>query len=637
MFTQMAARRLMRSLTTVLLLCAPAVWAAPWPAEVPARGPADAPVTVLVASEFQCTYCARVAPNLAALQAAHPKQIRLGFLNFPLPFHKNALPAAQFAWAAHQQGKFWPIHDALFAQQTQLGDELWTNLMAKHGLDAVRMGRDQESEATMAGLDRQQRALTALGVTGTPTLFFNGKQVTGAQPLQELESAFAAALADAPKPAETLTAAWERHAPGMGGKVADFLMLGKEPPPPPPPAPPAEDPEDFPERLATVWKVPVDPRTDQIRGDGPQALVTLVTFTDLQCPFCARLRTSLEAVRAKYPGQVREVFKHLPLPFHPQARPAHLAALAAARQGKFWEFQDAAFSAQPDLSEPRLAAIAKTLDLDVARWTRDRADPALAAQIERDLAAGDLVGVDGTPTLYVNGRRILGALPPDRIAAVVDQELTKAKASGLTGQAAYDRAIASGRVIGPLGDDVVPARPAGVPAQGPAAAKVEVVVFFDYQCPYCVRLASLIAGWWPAWAATGQVQVVWAPCPLSFHAQAKPAAVAAQLAWAKGKFDALHPRLVALGSDGKLSPESIAQALRASGVDAAEYQAALADGRYDAVIDASWKKAKESGVQGTPTVFVGGRLFSQSSAQGYAPLQGLVCAQAACKSAPPQP
>ncbi len=605
----------------VLLLLAGRVEAEPWPLDLPVRGPANAPVTVIVASEFQCPFCSKLAPTIEAVRAAHPKEVRVAYTHFPLPFHSQAMPAAKFAWAAHQQGQFWPAHDALLAGREALGQELFDKITDQLHLDRVQLVRDQDGLPAEKAIHQQVSALSALGVTGTPSVFVNGALVVGAQPQDKFEEAIKSALKDAPKAGESLRAAWERHAPGKGGKVADYLLLGAEPPPPPPPP---EDPEDHPERLTAVWKVPVDPAVDMIRGDGPDVQVTIVTFTDMQCPYCTKLRPTIAALRRQHPGQVREVFKNLPMPFHKQAIGAHLAALAAGRQGKFWEFVDKSAENTGNLDDAQLSALANAVGLDMARWQRDRSDAKLTAQIDADMQAADKAGADGTPTIYVNGRRILGALPQETIDAVVVQELAKAQAAGWRGQAGYQAAIAKGKLLGLLADEVVRAGPLAVPTQGPADAKVEVVVYFDYQCPYCVRLATQLGLWWPKWQATKQVKLVWAPMPLSFHAMARPAAVAAQLAYNKAKFDKIHPLLVGLGLTGGLSEATIGDAVTQAGLDAAEWRTAMEKDLFDEVLHQSEMLGKGAGVQGTPTVFVNGRRVTPNSSSGYDPLDELV-------------
>jgi len=146
----------------------------------------------------------------------------------------------------------------------------------------------------------------------------------------------------------------------------------------------------------------------------PDAWVTLVVFGDFQCPFCGRLALTLDQVMAEQPeGRARQVFKHLPLPSHPQARLLAVASEAAREQGKFWEMHDLLFDQAAELREgdpqAELRRIAEDLELDVERFERDLASPELAARIARDEALADELGLDAVPAVYINGGLIPGA------------------------------------------------------------------------------------------------------------------------------------------------------------------------------------------------------------------------------------
>lgn len=416
-------------------------------ADIPSRGPAAAPVVLVVASEFQCPFCSRLGQTLGDLERANPGALRVLFVHFPLDFHAQARPAALWAQAAHRQGLFWPMHDQLFARQRSLGDDAFAEAAQAAGLDAVVGRRDLVDPRLWAHVQGDMQAMQALGVRGTPTTFINGVQLGGAQPLEKFQAAVDAALADPPRPGESTAQHWERRQPGRGAKLAQWLADRQPLPALPPPVDAAED-EKAPAEIATVWQVPVDPAVDAIRGDGPEVELTAVVWSDLQCPFCSRFAKTLTELSARYPGKLRLVFKHHPLPFHKQAPAAHRAMLAAGRQGKAWAFHDGVF-ARGALDEAALREVATQLGLDLARWDKDRADPALAAQIDADLRAAQPIGVDGTPTTFVNGRRVLGAVPLQDLIDVAEQELKRARAAGWKGHAGYLKAIAAGKRLSP--------------------------------------------------------------------------------------------------------------------------------------------------------------------------------------------
>lgn len=587
-------------------LAAPAVIAK----EIPTRGPAQAPVVIVVASEFQCPFCSRVAGTLAKLEQANPGKIRLAFLHYPLEFHPHAQPAAVAAQAAHRQGLFWAMHDALFARQRALGDGGIEQAAAEAGVDAVRMGRDLADPALQAHVAADMAAALALGVRGTPAAFVNGVTISGAQPLEKFQEVLDAALKDPARPGETAAAHWERRQPGTGAKLAGWLQ--HRAPLAAALAPPEEEEEPAAAQDPTVWRVPVDPKVDAVLGDGPGVLLTLALWTDLQCPFCSRAAKTAAELRDRYPGLVRLVFKHNPLPFHKQARPAHLAAMAAGKQGQFWAFHDRAFADQRALDEAGLLKIADGLKLDLGRWHKDRQDPALVRQMEDDLRAGELVGIDGTPTMYLNGRRILGAVPLQELVDVAEQELKRARANGWSGHAGYLQAVAGGKTTSPLADQVQQLGLPDLPSQGAAKGARELVIFFDYQCPFCVKLAEQVQQWLPAWQKSAPLRVVWAPFPLSHHPHARPAAVLAQEAMAQGKFEAVHAGLV--GLRGALDSEALDKVAKAAGLDMRALESARAAGRHDAAVVAAVKAGLAAGVDGTPSAYLDGRRVTPGSA-----------------------
>jgi protein-disulfide isomerase len=161
-----------------------------------------------------------------------------------------------------------------------------------------------------------------------------------------------------------------------------------------------------------------------IRGDA-KAAVTIVTFSDFQCPFCNRVNPTLAKLLETYPDKVRVAFKHLPLRIHPDAPAAHAAAEAASRQGKFWEMYDKIFANQRDLKPETFERYAQELALDVAKFKRDVADAGVKARIDADMREAEKLGVAGTPAFFINGRYLSGAQPYESFQKLVDEELAK--------------------------------------------------------------------------------------------------------------------------------------------------------------------------------------------------------------------
>jgi protein-disulfide isomerase len=144
---------------------------------------------------------------------------------------------------------------------------------------------------------------------------------------------------------------------------------------------------------------------DHVRGDRGAPL-ELVMFGDFQCPFCLGAQSVLRRVRDRLGDRLVFAFRHLPIPErHPLAPLAAEASEAASAQGRFWEFHDALFAAQPKLSAETIAAVAGEIGLDVERLERDLEDRSWRGRVERDLDSAEASGATGTPTFFVNGRR----------------------------------------------------------------------------------------------------------------------------------------------------------------------------------------------------------------------------------------
>ncbi|HYZ90130.1 MAG TPA: thioredoxin domain-containing protein, partial [Myxococcales bacterium] len=163
----------------------------------PVIGPRTAPVTIVEWSDFQCPFCGRVEPTLQQLREEYKGKIRLAWKNQPLSFHPNAMPAAEAAMAAHEQGKFWEFHDELFKRQNELGPALYDDVAKKLGLDLKKFRASVESHRHAGQIQADMAAGTALGAGGTPTFFINGKKLVGAQPIDQFKQIIDAELAGA--------------------------------------------------------------------------------------------------------------------------------------------------------------------------------------------------------------------------------------------------------------------------------------------------------------------------------------------------------------------------------------------------------------------------------------------------------
>ena len=153
------------------------------------------------------------------------------------------------------------------------------------------------------------------------------------------------------------------------------------------------------------------------------APVTLVVFSDFQCPFCSKVQPLLDEVLKKNPDKLKIVFKHLPLQMHKQARPAALAAIAAHEQGKFWQMHDALFAASKNLNTESIEKAAKDIGLDMKKFHKDLASEATLKKLKKDMTDAGKASVGGTPTLFVNGRQVKGR-GTNVIQEMIKQELS---------------------------------------------------------------------------------------------------------------------------------------------------------------------------------------------------------------------
>jgi protein-disulfide isomerase len=148
-------------------------------AGAPFKGPAQAKVTIVEFSDFQCPYCALAVGKLNELLQAYPRDVRLVFKQFPLEIHSTAALAAAAAVSAHAQGKFWPLHDKMYAEFRHLSRTNILEWAKELGLDPVRFKADLDSKATQAAIQRDMDDGLRAGVQGTPTVFVNGKKYQG--------------------------------------------------------------------------------------------------------------------------------------------------------------------------------------------------------------------------------------------------------------------------------------------------------------------------------------------------------------------------------------------------------------------------------------------------------------------------
>ncbi len=402
----------------------------------PQKGPDDALVTIIEFADYQCPYCADSVEPLASAMSSYEDDVRLIFKHYPLPGHGKAGPAAYASWAAHQQGKFWEFHDRLFESKASITDvPAWAQEL---GLDPNKLGDDMESGAARAAVDKDMLAGAKVGVTGTPAFFVNGHLYRGKRDAVQWKQIIAAEL----EYAEDLV---DEGIPRA--EVYEHLMkdakLRQEGAPERPIGKQrkrrAGEPDD-----TSIYAVPIDGAP----AKGPDtALVTLVEFADYHCPYCAKVQTTLDELAAAFPDDLRIVYRQRPLAIHPQAHDASKAALAAAKQGKFWEYHEKLFLRQSKTLD-EFKRLAEELGLDVDRFVADYESEDVAKQLAADLEVATAFGVAGTPAFFINGRYVSGAQSYGAFETVIRERIDEAKAlvgQGTAPSQVYSTLIAGGK------------------------------------------------------------------------------------------------------------------------------------------------------------------------------------------------
>ena len=154
----------------------------------PSRGNARAKVAIVEFSDFQCPFCGRVTPTLEEVRKKHPDDVRIVFKHLPLSMHAKAPAAHAAAEAAHRQGRFWEMHDRIFANQAAMAPEKYLEYAREIGLDVERFQRDAASEEVKKKVAADAAEAAQLGVSGTPAFFVNGRFLSGAQPYAAFEA-----------------------------------------------------------------------------------------------------------------------------------------------------------------------------------------------------------------------------------------------------------------------------------------------------------------------------------------------------------------------------------------------------------------------------------------------------------------
>ncbi|MGD2077798.1 MAG: thioredoxin domain-containing protein [Chloroflexota bacterium] len=558
----------------------------------PFRGDPGAPIVIEEYSDYQCPYCSRfyeqTLPSLLDDQMASGEAVLI-YYDFPLSnIHPQAAAAANAARCAGEQGAadYWAMHDTLFSNPDEWSNANAPTVFAGYAADLeldveqfdVCMAEDRYADQVQEDFAAGQR----LGVSGTPSFFINGQLLVGAQPLANFVSAI-----------ETVQ---------NGGQLA-----GNEPQQQAPAAVPT--PAAFAEQFAGAM------------GD-PQAPVTIVEFTDYQCPYCSQhsLQT-LPAIVSEFveTGRVYYILKDLPLDqLHPDARVAAEAARCAGDQDAYWQMHDELFANQPQWAGQGEAAAelfveyAADLGLDESEMTACLESGRFKDSVEANVAEARSLGVTGTPMFFIDGYPLNGARPIEHFQLAVQyaEEGTLADAYAPAEPRQQEPSAPPSPAEVEIGDAFV---------YGDPDAPITIVEFTDFQCPYCVRhFQQTYPRIVEEYVESGIVQYVFKDFPLnSIHPQAAEAAQAARCAGEQEAFLEMHDTLFQrqVQWSGQNPADVFVGFADELGLDAADFEECLISGKYEEAVNADLSQGIQLGVTGTPAFFING--YAVSGAQPY--------------------
>lgn len=563
----------------------------------------EALVEVVMASDLQCPFCARAHTTVKQLREEYGARVSYRWLNQPLPFHKRAKPAAIAAEAARNQGKLDAFIDRVFLDYTALEDADLERYAREVGLDMGRYAMDLKDPATTGRVDRDIRIANAVGATGTPTFFINGRLLRGAQPIEKFRE-----LIDEELAIPLVGSAAQHRIDRLKAENASLhgFLYGNTVPPTEAKPSPSDD--------KTIYKVTID--TDDPTLGNPRAPVTLVVFGNHQCPFTRRFDVTLDTLRQRHGANLRVVHKQLPLAFHKSAPAAARAALCANAQGRFEAMHDSLLSAEfvEDEMVDLAVSIAERLGLDSKTFIACMGDPKTQAKIERDLELAAKVTARGTPNTFINGRKVAGAKPIEELEALISEELARAQKTldeGVAPDRLYARLIAEGKVHETLSTATVKVDATGAPRLGAAKAPIQVAIFADLQCPFSARafpaLAQIVE------RHPKKVSVTFHHFPLEFHKEARPAAELAICAAEQGRFWEVAALFF---EDSKAVADKLETIADTVGLDQAKLQTCLKSKRPSALIDRQNANASTIGVRATPTLYINGRKWTPQDGYG---------------------
>lgn len=353
---------------------------------------------------------------------------------------------------------------------------------------------------------------------------------------------------------------------------------------------------------------------------GPHdAPITIINFSDFQCPFSQRAVPVIALLMEQYPEKIRYVFKHFPLGFHRLATKAARTSIAADRQGNFWEAYELIFQNNKNLTSEKLSAMAQKLQLDMERFQVDSTSQESQHIINRDIDEGRQFGVRGTPTLFVNGKRMVG-VEIKVMREIIAKDLKKAekmKREGITDF--YAAFIKNGMTTFAKPKSVAPPvqktiyrliPPENTPSIGNQESEMRIVAFLDYQCPHSRKVYNTMKEL--AEQKKRAVLLQFINLPLSFHLHAKEAALAALVANKHEKFELFSDKMFSTqhvwsSMDKSAFSDYLLSVAKSLEIDESTFKRELASATVKRKLRKQREIAENLGVHITPASFINGR------------------------------
>ena len=587
----------------------------PVTSEDPVWGNRNAPVTIVTFSDFQCPFCSRVEPTLDQVKTTYGKEkVRIVWKNQPLPFHDKAKPAAEAAqtvFALKGSDAFWTFHDTAFKNQAQLSPESYEKWAVASGVDLAAFKAAYATHKAAKKVEEDSQIGNKVGANGTPAFRINGVELSGAQPFDKFKETIDKELG---KAEAKIKAGTPKDKIYVAMSSENFKAA---------PAKKGEEEEEEKEDTKTVWRVPVNGSPIYGKTDAP---VTIMEFSDFQCPYCKRVGPQMQKIKETYGDKVRIVWKHEPLPFHPRAEPAaELAIEARAQKGDkgFWDAHDKLFESQPKLDDADLEKVASDMGLDMAKVKAAIKDKKHKKDIDADMELGEDVAASGTPHFFVNGRRLVGAQPFEKFQKIIDEEVAKfeAQKGKIAAKDYYASLMKDAKGAPEPEKKVAPPVPPGDAYKGGKDAKVVIQQWSDFQCPFCSRVEPTINEIEKTYG--DKVKIVWRDKPLPMHPNAPGAAEAAREALRqKGPdgFWKMHKKM--FENQQKLAREDLDGYAKEIGLDMDKFKAAMDNHVHKAAVDLDDKAGTEIGISGTPAFLVNG--YYVSGAQPFPKFKKLI-------------